>query len=122
MRGCSPGRGTAAWHPISSAEINDDLRRRTGGPFSAKDFRTLRGTAAAALSLARSGPQATKAARRRAISAAIAAAAEVLENTPAIARSSYIDPRLLDRYEHGEIIDASRPRSVEAQLRVLLFS
>ena len=92
------------------------------GPFSAKDFRTLRGTAAAALSLARSGPQATKAARRRAIAAAVAAAAEVLENTPAIARSSYVDPRFIDRYEHGETIDASRPRSVEAQLRVLLSS
>ncbi|MBW8764606.1 MAG: DNA topoisomerase IB [Microbacterium sp.] len=114
--------GDGSWHPVSSAEINDDLRRRTGGPFSAKDFRTLRGTAAAALSLARSGPQATKIARRRAIAEAIAAAAEVLENTPAIARSSYIDPRLIDRYEHGETIDASRPRSVEAQLLVLLSS
>jgi len=110
------------WHPVSSSEINDDLRRRTAGPFSAKDFRTLRGTATAALSLARSGPQPTKAARRRAIAAAVAAAAEVLENTPAIARASYVDPRLIDRYEHGETIDASRPRSVEAQLLVLLAS
>jgi len=115
-------RGADRWHPISSAEINDDLRRRTGGAFSAKDFRTLRGTAAAALSLARSGPQTTKAARRRAVAAAVAAAAEVLENTPAIARASYIDPRLIDRYEHGETVDPSRAGSVESQLRALLFS
>jgi len=115
-------RGADGWHPISSAEINDDLRRRTGGAFSAKDFRTLRGTAAAALSLARSGPQTTKVARRRAVVAAVAAAAEVLENTPAIARASYIDPRLVDRYEHGETIDPSRAGSVESQLRALLFS
>jgi len=115
-------RGADGWHPISSAEINDDLRRRTGGAFSAKDFRTLRGTAAAALSLARSGPQTTKVARRRAVVAAVAAAAEVLENTPAIARASYIDPRLIDRYEHGETIDPSRAGSVESQLRALLFS
>jgi len=114
--------GDGAWHPISSAEINDDLRRRTGGPFSAKDFRTLQGTAAAALSLARSGPQRTASGRRRAIATAVASAAEVLENTPAIARSSYVDPRLIDRYEHGETIDASRPGSVESQLRALLFS
>jgi DNA topoisomerase I len=115
-------QGDGKWHPVSSAEINDDLRRRADGPFSAKDFRTLRGTAAAALSLARSGPQATKTARRRAVATAVAAAAEVLENTPAIARSSYIDPRLLDRYELGETIDASRPGSAESQLRALLFS
>ncbi len=114
--------GEGAWHPISAEEINEDLRRRTGGELSAKDFRTLRGTAAAALSLARSGPQATDTARRRAVVTAVKAAAEVLENTPAIARSSYVDPRILDRYQHGETIDPSRPGSVESQLRAMLFS
>ena len=110
------------WHPVSAEEINEDLRQRTGGEFSAKDFRTLRGTGAAALSLARSGPQPTEQARHRAVVAAVRAASEVLENTPAIARSSYVDPRLLDRYAHGETIDATRPVSAEAQLRALLFS
>jgi DNA topoisomerase-1 len=110
------------WHPLNSEEINADLRERTGGDFSAKDFRTLRGTAAAALSLARSGPQHTEPDRHRALVAAVRIAAQVLENTPAVARSSYIDPRLLDRYAHGETIDASHPDSVESQLRALLFS
>jgi DNA topoisomerase-1 len=110
------------WHPLSAEEINEDLRQRIGGEFSAKDFRTLRGTAAAALSLARSGPQRTERARHQAVVAAVRAASEVLENTPAISRSSYVDPRLLDRYAHGETIDATRPGSVEAQLRALLFS
>ena len=110
------------WHPVSAEEINQDLRERTGGEFSAKDFRTLRGTMAAALSLARSGPQSTEAARAHAVVEAIKAAAQVLENTPAVARSSYVDPRVLDRYAHGETIDASRPGSVEAQLRAMLFS
>ena len=114
--------GEGRWHPLSSQEINADLKQRTGGDFSAKDFRTLRGTSAAALSLARSGPQRSESDRRRAVVAAVKAAAEVLENTPAIARSSYIDPRLLDRYAHGETIDASHPASVESQLRALLFS
>ncbi|MEP6843377.1 MAG: DNA topoisomerase IB [Pseudolysinimonas sp.] len=110
------------WHPVSAAEINEDLRQRTGGEFSAKDFRTLRGTAAAALSLARSGQQSAESARRRAVAQAVREAAAVLENTPAIARASYVDPRLLDCYAHGETIDASRPASVEAQLCALLFS
>jgi len=42
---------------LSAAEINDYVRERTGGEFTAKDFRTLRGTVAAAASLAVSGPQ-----------------------------------------------------------------
>ena len=36
--------------------------------------------------------------------AAIAEVASYLGNTPAIARSSYVDPRIVDRYHAGEII------------------
>jgi DNA topoisomerase-1 len=109
------------WHPLSAEEINADLRERTGGEFSAKDFRTLSGTVAAALSLARTGPKPTERERARAIVEAVRATARELENTPAVARASYIDPRLLDRYAHGETINASRPGSAETQLRALLF-
>ena len=51
------------WHPVTAEDINDYVRARTGGEFTAKDFRTLTGTVAAASSLARSGPQRTKTAR-----------------------------------------------------------
>jgi DNA topoisomerase-1 len=108
------------WHPLSAAEINDDVRERTGGDFSAKDFRTLHGTAAAAISLARTGPQETKAARKRAVADAARDAAEVLGNTPAIARGSYIDPRLLDAFDGGVTIDRDRVGAVESELRALL--
>jgi DNA topoisomerase-1 len=110
----------AGWHPLGAGEINDDMRRRTGGDFSAKDFRTLHGTSAAAISLARNGPEETVAGRKRAIAAAVRAAAEVLGNTPAIARGSYVDPRLLDAYESGDTIDPGRTGSVESELRALL--
>ena len=113
-------RGRATWHALTPAEINDDVRSRTGGEFSAKDFRTLHGTAAAAISLARTGPQESDAARRRAIRTAVLAAADVLGNTPAVARGSYVDPRLLDAYESGTTIDPGRTASVEAELRALL--
>jgi DNA topoisomerase-1 len=109
-------------HPVTASEINVDLRERTGGEFSAKDFRTLAGTVAAALSLARTGPMRTDRQRRRAIAEAVRDASSALENTPAVARSSYIDPRVFDRYRHGETIDASRPDSAETQLRALLFA
>jgi DNA topoisomerase-1 len=108
-------------HPVSAAEINDDVRDRTGGEFTAKDFRTLHGTVTAADSLARSGPGETAAARKRAIVQAIRLAADALGNTPAVAKSSYVDPRVLDRYEEGETIDPARLRSAESQLRQLLL-
>ncbi|MEO6090022.1 MAG: DNA topoisomerase IB [Umezawaea sp.] len=108
------------WHPLTAEDINDDVRDRTGGEFSAKDFRTLHGTAAAAISLARTGPAATPAARKRAIVAAVKEAADKLGNTPAIARGSYVDPRLLDAYEGGVTIDPERAGSVESELRDLL--
>jgi DNA topoisomerase-1 len=113
-------RDDRGWHPLAAEEINEDVRRRTGGEFSAKDFRTLHGTAAAAVSLARTGPRDTAAARKRAIADAVRAASDELNNTPAIARGSYVDPRLLDAYEAGDTIDPARAGSVESELRVLL--
>lgn len=109
------------WHPVTSAEINAYVKERTGSDFTAKDFRTLRGTVAAAVSLAQSGPQKSVAARKRAISVAMLEAAEVLGNTPSIARKSYVDPRLLDHFAHGETIDPKRLDSAESELRALLF-
>ncbi|MDQ0866379.1 DNA topoisomerase-1 [Arthrobacter globiformis] len=109
------------WHPVTSAEINAYVKERTGDDFTAKDFRTLRGTAAAAVSLARSGPQKTEAKRKRAISVAMMEAAAVLGNTPSIARKSYVDPRLLDHFAAGETIDPKRLDSVESELRALLY-
>jgi DNA topoisomerase-1 len=110
------------WHPLSAEEINEDVRRRTGGDFSAKDFRTLHGTAAAAIALARIGPLDAAAARKRAVRDAVVAASDVLNNTPAIARASYVDPRLIDAYEGGQTIDPARVASVESELRELLGS
>ncbi len=44
-------------------------------------------------------------------------AAEVLGNTPAIAKSSYVDPRVIDHYAHGRTIDPARLASAESELR-----
>jgi DNA topoisomerase-1 len=106
------------WHPVAASDINAYVRERTGGEFTAKDFRTLHGTAAAAVSLAKSGPQSSKGARSKAIAQAMRDAAAVLGNTPTIAKSSYVDPRILDHYAAGEVIDPARP---ESELRALLF-
>lgn len=108
------------WRPLQAAQINDYVRAQTGGEFTAKDFRTLRGTVAAAVSLAAAGPERTKTARSKAVAQAMRDAADVLGNTPAIARSSYVDPRVVDRYSHGETIPPDGRGSAETALRVLL--
>ncbi len=64
------------WHPLKPAQINGYIRDRTQGEFTAKDFRTLRGTLIAAGTLAEFGPCATEAAGKRALSQAVKRVAE----------------------------------------------
>ncbi len=90
------------WHPLRSEEINEYLKQHLGEDFSAKDFRTWNATVLAAVSLASTGREAeTKTARKRAVDRCVRAVAELLGNTPAVARRSYIDPRVFDRYQSG---------------------
>jgi DNA topoisomerase-1 len=112
--------GADGWLPLDPSAINDDVRSRTGGEFSSKDFRTLHGTVAAAVSLATHGPERTATARKQAVAQAMRDAAAALGNTPAIARASYVDPRVVDLYDAGTTIDPARVSSAEAELRRLL--
>jgi DNA topoisomerase IB len=91
------------WRDLKSADINAYVKAVTGGDFSAKDFRTWNATVLAAVALAVSGPaaQGSERARRRAIKRAVDEAAHYLGNTPTVARASYIDPRVFDRFEGG---------------------
>jgi DNA topoisomerase-1 len=109
------------WHTITPADVNAYVRKRLHGEFSAKDFRTIRGTTAAAVSLAKHGPESGKGAQKRAIADAMRAAAEELSNTPTVAKASYVDPRVVDRYRAGETIDPARPAAAEAEVLALLF-
>ena len=59
----------------------------------------------AAVALAVTDPGvSSKTARKRAIMRAVREVAYYLGNTPAVARASYIDPRVFDRYRDGETI------------------
>ena len=109
------------WQGITPGEVNAYVRERLHGEFSAKDFRTLRGTVAAAVSLAKHGAEVRKPDQKRAIADAMRAAADALSNTPTVARTSYVDPRVVDRYRAGETIDPSRPHAAEAEVLALLF-
>ena len=93
------------WRDVTAEAVNAYLLELFGGDVTAKDFRTWHATVIAAVALAES-PSAdeTKTARRRAIRRAIVEVSEYLGNTPAIARNSYVDPRVLDLYEDGTTI------------------
>lgn len=104
------------WRGITGRELNDYIRARTGIDATAKDFRTLRGTIAAATSLARSAGTSDDV--DAAVRMALRSAADVLGNTPAIARDSYVDPRIIDRFRAGETM--SLRGSPEAALLALL--
>jgi DNA topoisomerase I len=106
-RGGSPEllayRDGRRWRDLKSADINAYVKEVTGGDFSAKDFRTWNATVLAAVALAVSGPaaQVSQRARKRAIKRAVDEVAHYLGNTPAVARASYVDPRVFDRFEGG---------------------
>ena len=93
------------WVDVRSEDINEYLKAATGEDISAKDFRTWGATVLAAVALAVSGAvAATQTGRKRAISRAVKEVAHYLGNTPAVARASYIDPRVFDRYRDGRTI------------------
>ena len=96
------------WVDVRSADVNEYLKEVTGRDFSAKDFRTWNATVLAAVALAVSGAAAeSRWARKRAETRAIAEVAHYLGNTPAVARTSYIDPRVFDRFRDGLTIGGS---------------
>jgi DNA topoisomerase IB len=109
-RGGSPEllafRSGRRWCDLRSTDINAYVKEVTGGDFTAKDFRTWNATVLAAVGLAVSGPaaQRSKAARKRAINRAVKEVAHYLGNTPAVARASYIDPRVFDCFDGGVTI------------------
>lgn len=110
-----------AWHSVDAAQLNAFLKEVTGGDFSAKDFRTWQATVVAAMSLARQAPgAATKRAKQKAVAATARDVAEHLGNTPAIARKSYIDPRVVDRFFDGEVIPVTGFSGSETAVRLML--
>lgn len=93
------------WCDVRSPDINAYLKAATGQDISAKDFRTWGATVLASVGLAVTQPgQLSPTARRRAIVRAVREVAYYLGNTPTVARNSYIDPRVFDRYRDGETI------------------
>ena len=90
--------------------LNDYIKEHLGDEFSAKDFRTWGGTLLAAIELARHGPPETPTEAKRRIAAVMRHVGEKLGNTPAVARSSYVSPAVVEQYLDERTIDDFRPR------------
>ena len=105
-RGGRPGllahKDGRRWADVRSDDINRYVKDATSHDFSAKDFRTWNATVLAAVSLAAGdGKPRSKTAYKRAAAETVRTVAAYLGNTPAVARASYIDPRVFDRFRSG---------------------
>ncbi|MGY1832477.1 DNA topoisomerase IB [Geodermatophilus sp. SYSU D01180] len=92
------------WHDVTSDEINAYLKEVSGAEITAKDFRTWNATVMMAAALAEQPPPKSRTARNRTIREAYVRVSEQLGNTPAVCKASYVDPRVVDRYENGETV------------------
>jgi DNA topoisomerase-1 len=100
-----------SWRSILPELVNEYVRDSTGLNVTAKDFRTWHATVLAAAALAETAePGETKASRKRAVSGAMTEVAEFLGNTPTLARSAYVDPRVIEAYERGRTIRTTTRR------------
>jgi DNA topoisomerase-1 len=96
---------------IKDRQVNDYIQSIIGASFTAKDFRTWAGTLLCSIALAMQGQAETKTERKRRVKKAIQATAEQLGNTPAVCRSSYICPRLLEEYSAGKPFEMLRKQN-----------
>jgi DNA topoisomerase-1 len=96
---------------LDQRRLNEYVKAYLGDEFSAKDFRTWGGTLIAAVELAQLEPPPTK----KNVTAVMRKVAQKLGNTPAVARSSYVSPAVVEQYLDGRTIEDFRPR----QLRVV---
>ena len=104
-------RNGKGWSDVTSSDINEYLKELTGDEFTAKDFRTWNATVLAAVAVATEAEgEMSKTARKRVVNGAVKQVAEYLNNTPAVCRSAYIDPRVFDRFDSGQTIRASLKR------------
>jgi DNA topoisomerase I len=113
-----------SWHILHSRDVGNYIAARAGGHFTAKEFRTWNATVLMALALTNAGPSSTLPGRQRTIAASVREVASWLGDTPAVARGSYIDPRLIARYEADGQLPAvpqapvALPATSEAEIAV----
>jgi DNA topoisomerase I len=96
------------WHDVRAEDLNAAVKEVAGEQYTCKDLRTWNATVLAAVTLAagsaEGGVPRSERARKRVVSQAVIQVSEHLGNTSAVAKASYIDPRVLHRFEEGRTV------------------
>jgi DNA topoisomerase I len=96
------------WCDVKTADLNAAVKELAGEEYTCKDLRTWNATVLAAVALASGaageGVPRSARARKRLVTAAVKQVSEHLGNTPTVARSSYVDPRVVERFEDGRTV------------------
>ncbi len=88
---------------VDSDDVNDYLHEVTGENFTAKDFRTWSGTVLAAWALDDLGVARSPAHAKRQVVRAVESVAKELGNTPAVCRSCYVHPDVIEAHLEGNL-------------------
>lgn len=102
------GRG---WQEIRAEDLNERFKELTGDDFTAKDLRTWNATVLAASAFAETEKPSSERGLKRVEKAVMAEVAEGLGNTPAVARRSYVDPRVITAYRRDRTIARATRRA-----------
>lgn len=100
-------------YEVGSDDLNERFKELVGSEFSVKDLRTCHATVSAAVAFAREGRPESLRGRKRVEAAVMREVAESLGNTPAVARKSYVDPRVVRLFHEGRLI---RPKSGDREV------
>jgi DNA topoisomerase-1 len=95
---------------LDCRRLNGYIREHMGAEFTAKDFRTWGGTLTAAVELAEHDLPGSPTEAKRRVADVMRRVGKKLGNTPAVARSSYVSPAVVEQYLDGRTIEDFRPR------------
>ncbi|HNM84254.1 MAG: DNA topoisomerase IB [Mycobacterium sp.] len=104
-------RTSSGWVDLRADDLNCRFKELVGDEYSVKDLRTWHGTVLAARSFALADPAVSQRVGKKVTSAVMKDVSEALGNTPAVARSAYVDPRVVRAYEHGATIETAVRRA-----------
>ena len=108
-------RNASGWVNVQADDLNARFKELVGDDYTVKDLRTWHGTVLAAAAFADADPPVSQRVVKRVEAAVMREVAEELGNTPAVARGSYVDPRVVTAYEQGMTIDAAVRRAERAR-------
>ncbi|MGV0779640.1 DNA topoisomerase IB [Mycolicibacterium sp. XJ775] len=108
-------RNSSEWIEVHAEDLNVRFKEMVGDEYTVKDLRTWHGTVLAAEAFVDADPPVDDKVIKRVEAAVMREVSEALGNTPAVARSAYVDPRVVDGYRDGLTIAAGFRRATRTR-------